>query len=71
MLVLSRFREEAVEARFSAVNPQTGKAEEVRFQVIVVDIRGDKVRLGFEGAPDWIPVHREEIWADIDKKSSQ
>jgi carbon storage regulator len=29
-------------------------------EVMVVDIRGDKVRLGFK-APEWTPVHRKEI----------
>lgn len=33
-------------------------------KVTVVEIRGDKVRLGIE-APDHLPVHREEVWLDI------
>lgn len=65
MLVLSRFKNEAVEARLVAVNPETGKTEEVILEVCVVDIRGDKVRLGFE-FPSWIPVHRAEVWDAID-----
>lgn len=32
--------------------------------VRVVDIRGDKVRLGFE-APKEMPVHRREVWEAI------
>ena len=32
--------------------------------VIVVEIRGDKVRLGFD-APREVPVHREEVWKQI------
>ena len=30
-------------------------------QLILVEVRGDKVRLGVE-APSDIPVHREEVW---------
>ena len=68
MLVLSRLRDEAIEARFTAVNPETGKTEEVHFQVFIVDIRGDKVRLGIQGAPPWLPVHRLEIWDAIERE---
>lgn len=32
--------------------------------VMVVEIRGDKVRLGIE-APKDVPVHREEVWEQI------
>ncbi len=32
--------------------------------ITIVDIRGDKVRLGFEAPPD-IPVHREEVYQEI------
>ena len=35
-----------------------------RIEVVVVDIVGDKVRLGFK-APDHIDIYREEIWKDI------
>lgn len=51
MLVLSRQRDEAV-----IINGN--------IKVVVVDIRGDKVRLGFE-APKEMRVHREEIEARI------
>ena len=30
-------------------------------RVVVVEIRGDKVRLGIEAAAD-VPVHRQEVW---------
>lgn len=35
--------------------------------VVVVEIRGDKVRLGFE-APKGLPVHRREIYDKIQKE---
>jgi carbon storage regulator CsrA len=33
-------------------------------KVTVLDIKGGKVRLGFEADPD-IPVHRLEVWEQI------
>ena len=51
MLVLSRQREEAVMI-----------GDNVR--VKIVDIRGDKVRLGFE-APQDVKIHREEVYLKI------
>lgn len=47
MLVLSRRLHEAIVIR-----------DDIR--VVVVDIRGDKVRLGIE-APKEVPVHRHEV----------
>jgi carbon storage regulator len=47
MLVLSRHVDEVIEI-----------GDDIK--VVVVDIRGDKVRLGVE-APKDVPVHREEI----------
>ncbi len=55
MLVLSRHRDETI-----LINP--GTDDEVA--VTVVDIRGDKVRLGIT-APDRMPVHRTEVWDAI------
>lgn len=52
MLILSRFKDEAI------VIPEYG------IEILVVDIRGDKVRLGIN-APDRIDIYREEIWEDI------
>lgn len=51
MLVLSRQQEEVVLI-----------GDNVR--VKVVDIRGDKVRLGFEAPPE-IKIHREEVYLKI------
>lgn len=38
--------------------------------IMVVDIQGDKVRLGIE-APRDVTVHREEVYAAIQKKQSE
>lgn len=37
--------------------------------VTVVEIRGDKVRLGID-APKHIPVHRKEVWLAIQRQGS-
>jgi carbon storage regulator len=47
MLVLSRHRDESIMI-----------GDDVR--ITIVDIRGDKVRLGFEARPDII-IHRKEV----------
>ena len=51
MLVLSRHRNEAINI-----------GEDV--EVIVVEVRGDKVRLGIN-APAHVPVHRGEVYESI------
>lgn len=51
MLVLSRHRDEAI-----MIGPD--------IQVVVVEIRGDKVRLGIE-APKDVAVHRQEVFNKI------
>lgn len=38
-----------------------------RIRVTVVDIRGDKIRLGFEADPS-IPINREEVQDAIDRE---
>jgi len=53
MLVLSRHRDESV---------IIGREGEI--SVLIVDIRGDKVRLGVE-APREIPIHRKEVYDAI------
>lgn len=37
--------------------------------IMVLEIRGDKVRLGVE-APEDVPVHRGEIWQQIQREES-
>lgn len=56
MLVLSRQRDESI---FIGDN----------IKITVVDIRGDKVRLGIE-APTEIPVHRQEVYEAIQRENS-
>ncbi len=57
MLVLSRKRDEQIVICENIV-------------VTVVDIRGDKVRLGID-APVDIPVHRQEVFDAIRRKEKQ
>lgn len=35
-------------------------------RVMIVEIRGDRVRIGVE-APKETPVHREEVWLEIQR----
>ncbi|HUG90624.1 MAG TPA: carbon storage regulator CsrA [Planctomycetaceae bacterium] len=55
MLVLSRQRDESIII-----------GDEIK--ITIVDIRGDKVRLGIE-APTAIPVHRQEVYEAIQRES--
>jgi len=54
MLVLSRQRDEAIMI-----------GDDI--EVIIVDVRGDKVRLGIT-APKNIPIHRREIYDAVQKE---
>ena len=56
MLVLSRKRGEAIVI-----------GDDIR--ITVVEIRGDKVKLGFIG-PDQVPIHREEVYRRIQHESA-
>ena len=56
MLVLSRHRDETI---------RIGDG----ITVTVVDIRGDKVKLGIT-APQDVPVHRGEVWEAIQRKGN-
>lgn len=55
MLVLSRHRDESIMIGDDVV-------------VTIVDIRGDKVRLGID-APQDIPVHRQEVYEAIKREN--
>lgn len=55
MLVLSRQRDESIMIGDNVV-------------ITVVDIRGDKVRLGIQ-APGEIPVHRREVYEAIKREN--
>lgn len=57
MLVLSRHRDESIMIGDDVV-------------VTIVDIRGDKVRLGIE-APQSIPVHRQEVYDAIQRENQR
>lgn len=57
MLVLSRHKNEVI-----VING--GTPDEIT--IVVVEIRGDKVRLGIE-ADRSIPVHRKEVWEAIQR----
>jgi carbon storage regulator len=55
MLVLSRHRDESIMIGDEIV-------------VTIVDIRGDKVRLGID-APQDVPVHRQEVYDAIQREN--
>lgn len=57
MLVLSRKRDEKIVINGDIV-------------ITVVEIRGDKVRLGIE-APTHVPVHRAEVYEAISQHAAQ
>ena len=56
MLVLSRKKDETV-------------VVDDTIRITVVEIRGDKVRLGID-APRHVPVHREEVYDAIRKEAA-
>ena len=55
MLVLSRHRDESIMIGDDVM-------------ITIVDIRGDKVRLGID-APQEIPVHRQEVYDAIKREN--
>ena len=56
MLVLSRKKNEAIRINDNVT-------------VTIIEIRGDKVRIGIE-APDDVVVHRQEVWDAIKAEGS-
>jgi carbon storage regulator len=60
MLVLSRRRDEAIVIGEGAA----------QITVTLVDIRGDKCRLGIE-APMDVPVHRQEVYDAIQREKKR
>lgn len=59
MLVLSRSKDEEVVITL---------ADDTQIVVMCVDIRGDKVRLGFN-APKEITIHRREVQTQMDQRA--
>ncbi len=57
MLVLSRHRDQSIMIGDNIV-------------ITVVDVRGDKVRLGID-APQEVPVHRQEIYEAIKRENQK
>jgi carbon storage regulator len=57
MLVLTRKKNESIVIRDDIV-------------IMVVEIRGDKVRLGFD-APKDVPIHRQEVYEAIKRENEQ
>lgn len=57
MLVLSRHRDESIMIGDDVM-------------ITIVDIRGDKVRLGID-APQEIPVHRQEVYEAIKRENQK
>lgn len=73
MLVLSRKREEAVDINLNSMPIEQIIALHARGELIitatVVDLRGDKARLGFSAAKE-IPIHRREVANAIARERS-
>jgi carbon storage regulator len=57
MLVLTRKKNESIVIRDDIV-------------IMVIEIRGDKVRLGFD-APKDVPIHRQEVYEAIKRENEQ
>ncbi len=56
MLVLSRYKDQSIYIGDDVV-------------VTIVDVRGDRIRLGVEAPPN-IPVHRQEIYEAIQRENA-
>lgn len=69
MLVLSRKKNESIVIPLARPATDERPAETVMIEVVVIDIRGDKIRLGI-GAPPEIPVHRLEVYEAIQRQAT-
>ncbi len=58
MLVLSRRKNESI---------VFGPSGEDLAEITVVEIRGDKVRLGIQVPREWM-LHRKEVWAAVNRE---
>ncbi|MBR4833372.1 MAG: carbon storage regulator CsrA [Thermoguttaceae bacterium] len=56
MLVLSRYKDQSIYIGDDVV-------------VTIVDVRGDRIRLGIEAPPN-VPVHRQEIYEAIQRENA-
>jgi len=56
VLVLSRYKDQSIYIGDDIV-------------VTIVDVRGDRIRLGIEAPPD-VPVHRQEIYEAIKRENA-
>ncbi|MDO5554171.1 MAG: carbon storage regulator CsrA [Planctomycetia bacterium] len=57
MLVLSRYKDQSIYIGDDII-------------ITVVDVRGDRIRLGIE-APNNVPIHREEIYEAIQREKQE
>lgn len=57
-MVLSRHRDEGITLELT---------DGSRVHIVIVDIRGDKCRVGIDAAPD-ITIHRDEIFEQVDEQ---
>lgn len=65
MLVLSRKIEESI-----IIGPVLFEGKMINISVKVIEISGGKIRLGVD-APSGVPVHREEVHAQITAEKAQ
>ena len=70
MLVLSRQRDQSTVFDFTQATDEDIsdlRSGKTLIEAVCVDIRGDKVRTGFN-APKSVQVHRKEIWDTVQRE---
>ena len=65
MLVLSRMRDQKIILIANEPIP-AGKLVEIS----LVELRGDKARIGFDAPRELIAIHREEVWNAIQRSQA-